>query len=322
MSEELEAQEGLEGGLEESQLGQEVENDGGSQGSDEGGTEAPSRSLIEQFESETGYKVGDKYRDDGTFIRSIGHLMEMTGRQGAELKEAREILNSPEFQEWRASRTKQPEQPKGDGGVEYDPNWIHQVTKDPETGKMVAKEGCDPSIPEKLIRFANHKQKVDAELYGKPGEFVLKHAGDKVRQMIREELQQGLGSYQQVAAANDFVNKNASWLFNDGQSPRNGFTKEGQAFKGYCEEAASYGITNDAAMAQYAWARLEATRGRQPQSQPKKTPPAAKVDHNTTAPKQGDGVLLDGEDPFEAIMRQLQADPAAMADFEAFANGG
>jgi len=140
------------------------------------------------------------------------------------------MQHAPQFQQWMQEQSRPKAQPQQDqpwyssywNPPEYNPSWQTQVTTDAQ-GNYVPAPGAPPDVAVKFQQYQQFRRDQVEKLLSNPYTFFE----PAIRQLAQEEAQritqEHLGNHQSVIAANQFVEQNAPWLYE--QNPDGGLKR-------------------------------------------------------------------------------------------------
>lgn len=122
-----------------------------------------------------------------------------------------------EAQKQRAQDPQQPWYAKWFTPPEYNPAWERQITTD-ANGNIVAVPGAPPGVVEKYLNYRQHRQELAEKFMSNPYQFIEEPVKHLAQQMAEQAVQKHLQQYQDQNFAKDFVNQQASWLYDRDQT--------------------------------------------------------------------------------------------------------
>lgn len=272
----------------EEESGEEYEDDDEpeeSDGEDEAEEEAcdTCENPVMEFIKEQFGEDLSQYKNDYELLKGLVNARKLVGQRSAEAQmlnalRARygdEFLN--DLLEGRASGAgagKQQAAP-ADALPEFDESWLSQVARD-ENGNLVALPGADKSLPEKIIKFAKHREKLLNDFAKNPREFVKSLIGEDVANITATVLSEGIRKASSQAAIQDFAAQHKDVLFQKGD-PDAGLTEFGEMLANIADSA--MGITDPHQALQFAFEVVK-TLG-QGQVKTKSTAPAQPATYHT-----------------------------------------
>jgi len=166
--------------------------------------------------------------DEAKAVEQLGNLYQERQRLQPIIPYANAYMqHAPQFSEWLKQRQQQsaPAAPAAKeqdwytpywSPPEFNPNWERQVTRDPQTGALVAAPGAPPDVVPKYTAYLQYRQEAMEKFISNPFEFMA----PAIRQLAQKEAQSIVdGKFSQtteLASSAKYVQDNSSWLYNLG----------------------------------------------------------------------------------------------------------
>lgn len=228
-------------------------------------------SIREALKGSLGEGTVNQFQSDEALLQHLVLAAQQAQRYEQQL--AQYIPHADKIRAWEAEQQKaeqarQAEQAKRwrPYGADWNPEWNHQVMRDPQTGQWTTTPGTPPDVLSKYLAGRQHMQN-----------FVEKFAFDPVgaiqpglEQLIEEKaaalIEQRMGGYQEQVSAREFVGQNTGWVHL--RNPETGaiipdqygrpqLSQDGQALRYYLSEAEKFGIPGIEAQKQYAMGMVQ-----------------------------------------------------------------
>ncbi len=148
----------------------------------------------------------------------------------------------------------------------FDERWMNVVETDPATGQIRSKPGYDPRYGTMTQAYADYMQGQQREFWQNPQVYMQKMLQGHIQQEIQQHIQGSFGQYQEQVQANNLIQRNQQWLYQNDQNGRptvgpNGrpqLSPNGVRYYQYIEQAAKqYRMPTVAEQNQYAMDMLE-----------------------------------------------------------------
>lgn len=135
---------------------------------------------------------------------------------------------------------------------EFDREWLNLVTTD-ENGNIVAKNGVDPSLPQKINAYAKARESHIDKFLSDPMSILQGGIQPMIEQAAQRMMEQKLHQYHQQNELKGFEKENSSWVFQNGKN--GSITPAAERWNVYYQEALRIGYQNPI---QYAQRGLDA----------------------------------------------------------------
>jgi hypothetical protein len=154
---------------------------------------------------------------------------------------------------------------------EYNPDWSRMVQRDAQ-GNLVAAPGAPQGVVEKYLQAMQHSRGFLEKFSFDPIGAIRPGIEQVVKEIASQLVQQNLGGYAEQNEAQNFVQQNRTWLFDQSGQP----TQWHGVFAGAVREAEQLGVRSVQGQQQYAmkavqhayavseWQRLNGTQAAQP----------------------------------------------------------
>lgn len=161
-----------------------------------------------------------QYQDDEAALRHLASQARLAEQlRPMEQYGRRYLTHAQEFEKFLSERQQAPPpaEPKFWEAPEFNPLWLSQVERDPDTGALRPTNGGNAETVAKLERYLNFRHE-QTEKFWQNGPFsylepYLKHREEQLQRSVQQAIQQHLGVDRQQAEARQFVQENSSWLF-------------------------------------------------------------------------------------------------------------
>lgn len=267
--------------------------------------------------SEHGMDVS-KFKDPDEFFRSYTELNRRIGQRDEDAKFGRDMRTYLAQQQLLAAQAQpQPQQPVEEklwDAPEFDSRWLLQVTED-EHGNIIPRPGQPPEVAQKVASYyAWARNKQQAILTNPQEEFapLIRAEAKKVAREALEEYQTQQRHYAAQQQSLGIVERHSGWMFHNGQVAAGNMTPAGELYTKLVMQGQQMGITDSAALDNYATNLMEAYAVRaQAQAPNNKARPnirAAIHQTNTTQPPTTGAaaeLVRDNESLDQALMRQM-----------------
>lgn len=153
-----------------------------------------------------------QYQTDAQYMQAQAHERAMMQQQLATMQQ----LLAQQLQQQQPVTPAQVQQPQAPGynPPEWNPALEQFLAVDPATGRVTGvRPGADPSIYSKWVAHNEYKQNFAKKFLDNPGEAIKPFVESMFEKMVRENVQQAFGGYQQTQQAHAFIDQNRSWLF-------------------------------------------------------------------------------------------------------------
>jgi hypothetical protein len=187
--------------------------------------QAPS---LRDFASRIGFDTS-RYADDATAERALQEqVRQLQGSQHFAQIGQQIYPQLSEFQKWQksqqaAAEAAQAQQSKWWNPPEWNPDWLNQVDRDPNTGALVPKMGFAPDIIQKIEAYKQHRESMLNGMAKDPIEFLKPGLEPLVREMAQKMIQESLGGFQANNQIQQLVSQAKSWMVE--QDPVTGASK-------------------------------------------------------------------------------------------------
>lgn len=245
---------------------------------------APEAASIRDVLGELGYEYEGGFDSDEAAIK---HLVEQAQRARQFEPYAPHLndylQNLSDYEQFRQSRyqqqpqaqpqAQQPDQPQPLWQTpEYNPNWLTQVERDPQTGELRPLPGANPVVAQKLRDYTEWRHEAIQKILHDPHAAIVQPWWERTQKELMDQVgklvDQRLGHTQVETEAQQFIQQNSDWLFQsrDGQpviDPVTGqrtLSAEGARFAELISEAQEYGIADTRKQKDYAMRIIQAER--------------------------------------------------------------
>lgn len=212
-----------------------------------------------------------QFQDDNAALVHLANAYQQAQRASQYEPYVQQYLqHADKFNAWRteqeaAERAKQAQSQQWWKPPEFNREWLNMVEKDAQ-GNLRAKPGYPMDVPAKLLAALDHQKNFLNDFSFDPMGKIKPGVEEIATRIAQEIVQKHLGGYQDNVFANNYVQQNASWIYQRDQAgnvmrdPRTGgpaFTEAGQRFGSYVAQAQNMGVSTLQGQQAYAQGMVE-----------------------------------------------------------------
>lgn len=102
----------------------------------------------------------------------------------------------------------------------FDFNLLNYVTRDPQSGQLVALPGGPPDAAIRVQQYQETLQRAQRDFWQNPEQFLGKLIEERAQKVAERQYQERFQGHQQAQQADNILTQNAGWLFEQGQDGR------------------------------------------------------------------------------------------------------